>query len=100
MKQTSANVYVNTWPPDKVLTHGSNNGFVTTSEGIVMIDTPYLPTNAVEWRDEIADKGEVLFIINTENHRDHITGNYFFPRNCRIIAGDQRTIPRLHKDGQ
>jgi len=37
-----------------------------------------LPTEAIRWRDEIAHRGEVRFIINTEHHRDHITGNYFF----------------------
>ena len=79
MKQISANVYVEdrfSLPPGY---HGCNPGFVTTSEGIVMLDTPMLPTDAVEWRDEIAKRGEVRYIINTHHHVDHITGNAFFP---------------------
>ena len=65
MQQVTANVYVETG------TFGCNPSFVTTTEGIVMIDTPYLPGNAVKWRDEIAKRGEVRYIINTEHHVDH-----------------------------
>ena len=72
MQQVTDNVYVETG------TFGCNPSFVTTSEGIVMIDTPYLPRDAVKWRDEIAKRGEVRYIINTEHHADHISGNYFF----------------------
>ena len=79
MCQLSANLYVHTWPYDQVQTHGCNHGFVVTSEGIVAIDSPYLPTDAVKWRDVIAEKGELCFIINTEHHRDHTTGCYFLP---------------------
>jgi cyclase len=60
-------------------TTACNSSFVTTSEGIVLIDTPYLPTDAVKWREEIAKRGEVRYIINTEHHNDHTTGNFFFP---------------------
>jgi len=79
MKQITANCYVEdrfSLPPRY---RGCNPGFVTTSEGIVMLDTPMLPTDAVEWRDEIAKRGEVRYIINTHHHVDHITGNAFFP---------------------
>ena len=79
MRQITANVFVEdqfSTPPNN---RGCNPGFVTTSEGIVMIDTPMLPTDAVKWRDDIAQRGEVRFIINTHHHIDHTTGNYFFP---------------------
>jgi len=79
MKQITDNVYVedrfSVLPEER----GCNPGFVTTTEGIVMIDTPMLPTDAVKWRDDIAKRGEVLYIINTHHHPDHIAGNYFFP---------------------
>ena len=74
MQQITANVYVQIFP----IGTSCNPGFVVTSEGIVMIDTPYRPTEAVKWRDEIARKGEVRYLINTEHHPDHRTGNYFF----------------------
>lgn len=43
-----------------------------------MIDTPQKPTEALEWQKELQAKGEIRYIINTEPHPDHFTGNYFF----------------------
>jgi cyclase len=43
-----------------------------------MIDAPMVPANAVKWRDIIAEKGQVLYLINSECHADHTLGNYFF----------------------
>ncbi len=59
--------------------HGCNPSFVTTSEGIVMIDTAMLPTNARIWRDEMEKRGTIRYLVNTEHHIDHTAGNYFFP---------------------
>lgn len=72
MQQVSANVYVET----KI--QGCNPGFVTTSEGVVMIDTPHKPTDAVRWRKEIAARGKVRYIVLTEHHADHVTTSYLF----------------------
>ncbi len=79
MRQVTANAFVDTQFSDPSVGHGCNPGFVTTSVGVVMIDTPMLPTYAVRWRDEIARRGEVRYLINTGYHLDHISGNYFFP---------------------
>lgn len=73
MQQITANVYAETG------FRGCNPGFVTTSEGIVMIDTPYRPRDAIAWREEVLKRGQVRYLINTEPHTDHLTGNYFFP---------------------
>ena len=78
MRQITANVYVEDRFSVLPKHRGCNPGFVTTSEGIVMIDTPYMPTDAVKWRADMAQRGEVRFIINTHHHIDHTTGNYFF----------------------
>ena len=81
MQQIRDDIYVEIFPtfPSEIGCN-CNPGFVVTSEGIVMIDTPsYYPTAAVRWRDEIAKKGEIRYLVNTEHHRDHTTGNYFFP---------------------
>ena len=79
MKQITASTYAEdqfSVPPRH---RGCNPAFVTTSDGIVMIDTPYMPSDAVKWRDDIAQRGEVRYIINTHHHPDHITGNYLSP---------------------
>jgi cyclase len=79
MHQITPSVFVNTEFTLPLPSRGSNNSFVVTSEGVVMIDTPMLPTYAIRWRDEIGKRGEVRYIINTEHHTDHTAGNYFFP---------------------
>jgi cyclase len=57
---------------------GCNPSFVTTSDGVVVIDTPQLPTRAVAMRREAEAHGPIRYLINTEHHVDHIFGNYFF----------------------
>ncbi|MFC1916679.1 MBL fold metallo-hydrolase [Chloroflexota bacterium] len=79
MKQIITNVYTEdqfSVPPNY---RGCNPSFVVTSEGIVLIDTPFMPTDALKWRNEINTRGEVHYIINTDYHLDHVTGNFFFP---------------------
>jgi cyclase len=44
-----------------------------------MIDTPMMPTDALKWRADIAQRGEICYIINTHHHIDHSAGNFFFP---------------------
>ena len=72
IQQISVNVHVETG------VRGCNHSFVVTSEGVVMIDTPQFPADALKWREEIARFGPVLYIINNEPHGDHVAGNYFF----------------------
>ncbi|MFQ6112018.1 MAG: MBL fold metallo-hydrolase [Nitrospinota bacterium] len=79
MQKVSDNVYVETY------IRGCNPGFVTTSEGVVLIDTPQTPLDAVRWREEIMRHGAPLYIINTEPHADHVTGNFYFPM-AKVIS--------------
>lgn len=72
MEKVTGNVFAET----KV--RGSNPGFVITSEGTVVIDTPQLPTKAVAMRAEVESHGPIRYLINTEHHVDHIFGNYYF----------------------
>lgn len=65
---------------------GCNPGYVVTSDGVVVIDTPQLPTRAVAMREEILKKGPIRYLINTEHHIDHIFGNYFFAGLCPVIG--------------
>ena len=78
MKQLTSNVFVETQ------VRGCNHGFVTTSDGIVMIDSPHKPSDALKWKAEIEKRGELRYIINTEPHGDHWTGNAFF--DAPVIA--------------
>ncbi len=72
MQKVTDNVYVETGY------QGCNVTFFVTAGGVVMVDTPQMPTDAIKWRDEIAKHGEVKYLINSEPHGDHTTGNYFF----------------------
>jgi cyclase len=67
---------------------GCNPSYVVTSDGVVVIDTPQLPTKAVAMRKEAESKGTIRYLINTEHHVDHIFGNYWF-----------RGIPVIHHQG-
>ena len=58
---------------------GCNPGFVTTSDGVFMIDTPQQPIDAVRWRERLLEHGPIRHLVNTEPHRDHIRGNAYFP---------------------
>ena len=59
---------------------GCNPGFIATPEGVLLIDTPQQPIDALRWRERIlADHGRILHLVNTEPHPDHIRGNAYFP---------------------
>ena len=78
MQQLTKNVFVETG------TRGCSHGFVTTAEGIVMVDSPYQPSDVAKWKAEIEKRGQLRYIINTEPHGDHWTGNAFF--DAPVIA--------------
>jgi len=72
MQQLTSKVFINTQ------VKGCNFGFVTTSDGVVMIDSPHKPSDAMRLKAEIAKYGQLRYIINTEPHGDHWTGNAYF----------------------
>jgi cyclase len=72
MERVTPNVFTTT------RLRGCNPSFVTTSDGVVVVDTPQLPTRAVAMRREAESYGAIRYLINTEHHVDHIFGNYFF----------------------
>ncbi|MFC1977519.1 MBL fold metallo-hydrolase [Chloroflexota bacterium] len=86
MQKITDNVYVDTelW--------GANVGFVVTKEGVVMIDTPQYPIDALRWRDEVAKYGPVRHIIYTEPHADHWSGGYFFKGTVIAHEGTREAI--------
>ncbi|MGZ5126298.1 MAG: MBL fold metallo-hydrolase [Burkholderiales bacterium] len=87
MRQLTKNVFVETG------VRGCNYGFVTTSDGIVMIDSPHKPSDALKLMAEIARRGGRLrYIINTEPHGDHWTGNAFFDAPVVAHEGVRKRI--------
>ena len=88
MIQVTKNVYVETG------IKACNLGLITTKEGMVMIDVPIAPSDAVKWRDETVKKGELRYLINTEEHPDHCQNSWFFPG---ILITSQQTREKLAK---
>ena len=80
MEKVTENVYAET------KLRGCNPGYVVTSDGVVVIDTPQLPTYAVKMREEVEKRGPIRYIINTEHHIDHIFGNYYFKGAGIVIS--------------
>jgi cyclase len=64
---------------------GCNPSYVVTDDGVVVVDTPQLPTRALAMRAEVEKLGPVRYVINTEHHVDHIFGNYFFKGAGTVI---------------
>ena len=64
---------------------GCNPSYVTTADGVVVIDTPQLPTRAVAMREEAETHGPIRYVVNTEHHVDHIFGNYYFKGTGPVV---------------
>ncbi len=92
MEQITDNVHVETGY------RGCNPGFVVTSDGVVMIDTPQRPSDALSYRSEIEKWGNISYLINTEPHGDHYTGNYFFSTVCVSHQGTREIIEKASLD--
>jgi cyclase len=86
MRRISEHVYA------EIYFWGCNPGFVTTSDGVFMIDTPQQPIEALRWRERLLELGPIHHIVNTEPHPDHIRGNAYFP-GVEVI-GQERMVAR------
>jgi len=73
---------------------GCNPSYVITSGGVVVIDTPQLPTKAVAMRREAESHGPIRYLINTEHHVDHIFGNYYF-KGAGTVVNHQGVYDRF-----
>jgi cyclase len=82
MQKVTSNIWTDT------TLRGCNPSMVLTSDGVVVIDTPQLPTKAVEMRREAEALGPIRYVINTEHHVDHIFGNYYF-RGAGLVVHHQ-----------
>ena len=75
---------------------GANVGWVDTEQGLVLIDTPYLPQEIQQWKEAIAklsDK-EIAYVIDTHHHFDHCLGNALFSPN---VVAHQSTYEEMTK---
>jgi cyclase len=88
MQKITKNVFAET---DYV---GCNPAYVTTSDGIVIIDTPQLPSRALSMKEEVLSKGVIRYIINTEHHPDHVFGNYYF-KGQGIVVGHENIVKKF-----
>jgi cyclase len=69
---------------------GANVSCIRTQNGLVLVDSPFLPGDAREWAGRIREKTgrEVAYQINTDHHFDHVMGNEFLTDNiiCHTTA--------------
>lgn len=72
MKQVTQNVFVETE------LQGCNPGFIQTTDGLVLIDSPHRPTDGKRYRSELEKFGKAEYLISTEPHGDHISSNFLF----------------------
>jgi cyclase len=70
---------------------GCTPGFIHTDEGIILVDGPLIPKQAMDWRTQIEEQCPgvpFLYMINTDHHRGHALGNqYFMP--VKVIAHER-----------
>lgn len=76
---------------------GCNPSFVVTSEGVVVIDTPQLPSHAIAMRAKAESFGPIKYILNTEHHVDHVFGNYFFRDTGCVVLHHRKAYENCMK---
>ncbi len=63
----------------------ANVGCIVTDDGVVLVDAPFVPSQAKEWGNIARSKGELRYFVCTHAHPDHIGGYGFFPE-AKIIS--------------
>jgi cyclase len=60
---------------------GANVGMVQTPLGAVLVDAPYVPSQARAWRAEVEQRSSqgVIYRVMTDYHLDHVLGSCFLP---------------------
>ncbi len=71
---------------------GSNNAIVCTREGVVLIDAPHRPSDAIKWRRVAESCGQVRYLINTDHHIDHTMCNVFLPGDIVAHEGTREKL--------
>jgi cyclase len=62
---------------------GANVSCLSTSRGLVFVDSPFLPEDGRKWADLTRKQtGKApAYVINTDHHYDHVMGNSFLTPN-------------------
>ena len=84
MQQITENIFVETGY------RGCNPGFIVTTGGLVLIDSPHRPTDGIEYKKVVEKYGSVKYLITTEPHADHVTSNFLFEATY-VAHQDTRT---------
>lgn len=94
MQQISEHVYVET----KYL--GCNIGVVLTDQGPIVIDTPALPDDTRDLKDQIRQltKKRIAYVIYTHEHFDHVIGGAGLTRKVIAQHSAVRDIEYLKKN--
>lgn len=91
LKELAEDVYVETG------FESGNVGLIRSSRGALLIDTPMLPSDARQWRQDLLQLGmtEIYGIVNTDYHPEHVLGNAFFMPTR--IWGHELSIKQINK---
>jgi cyclase len=73
---------------------GSNNVIIETDDGLVLVDAPHRPSDAVRWSELVQASGDVRYLIHTDHHIDHVLGNRWLPGT--VVAHDRTRERLLH----
>ena len=88
-EELSPGVFINT------SYRGCTPGFIHSEDGIILVDAPLIPAQAIDWRSQVEEEypgHPFLYLIITDHHRGHALGNqYFMP--VTVIAQE-----RAHKE--
>lgn len=73
---------------------GVNLGLIETQEGVVLVDTPMLPSVAMDWAEQARKVGPIRYVVNTDHLQEHVMGNPYIPGDV-IAHEDTRTRMRM-----
>ncbi|WP_162529791.1 MBL fold metallo-hydrolase [Nocardioides caldifontis] len=86
LKQITSRVHVET-------AHlGSNNSIVVGDDGLILVDSPHRPTDAIRWNETVSAFGETRFVVNTDHHPDHTIGNFWQGGEVVAHQGTRRRL--------
>jgi cyclase len=102
VERVSGNAYARIADGDSIYDGwGANQGFVTTSEGAVIVDTGFTSVSARGLLREVKSKSPTptRLVVNTHDHSDHVFGNSVFEDLSPAIMAHANCRARLIEMG-